>query len=156
MLGNVIAFLASIILAYSGILKNKKKILLFQTIYVTLFVISDIILGGITGAIINVIGMVRNVLCYKNKLGMKEKIIITVVSIILTFMFNNLYFIGLLPLIANIIYVWFMNVKNVKKFKLLITFTMVLWFIYDVSIKSYTSGLFDFINIVANIITVLK
>lgn len=36
-------------------------------------VISNIILGGITGAIINALSMLRNILCYKNKLGLKEK-----------------------------------------------------------------------------------
>ena len=49
-----------------------------------------------------------------------------------------------------------MNVNNVKKFKLLIAFTMLMWFIYDIVIKSYTSAIFDFMNIVANIVTIFQ
>ena len=49
-----------------------------------------------------------------------------------------------------------MNVKNVKKFKLLIAFSMLMWFIYDIVIKSYTSAIFDFMNIVANIVTLFQ
>ena len=35
----------------------------------------------VTGAIINILSCVRNILCYKNKLGLKEKIIITILSV---------------------------------------------------------------------------
>lgn len=119
-------------------------------------VISNIILGGITGAIINALSMVRNILCYKNKLGLKEKIIITILAIILTFKFNNLGYIGLLPLISTVSYIWLMSIEDVRKFKLLIIFTMLMWLIYDVVIKSYTSAIFDFMNIIANMLTLLQ
>lgn len=155
-IGNIIALVASILMVYSGMLKQKKKILYFQTLQIGMFVVSNIILGGITGAIINVLSMIRNILCYKDKLGLKEKIIITALSVILTFRFNNLGYIGALPLISTVVYIWLMNIKDVKKFKLLIAFTMFMWFIYDVTIKSYTSAIFDFMGIVANIVTIFQ
>ena len=119
-------------------------------------VISNIILGGITGAIINALSLIRNTLCYKDKLGLKEKVVITILATILTLKFNNLGYIGLLPLISTVTYIWLMNIKNVKRFKLLIIFTMLMWFIYDIVIKSYTSAIFDFMNIVANIVTLFQ
>lgn len=155
-IGNIIALIASILMVYSGMLKQKKKILHFQTVQIGLSVISNIVLGGITGAIINVLSLIRNILCYKDKLGLKEKIVITILATILTLKFNNLGYIGLLPLISTVSYVWLMNIKDVKKFKWLIVFTMLMWFIYDVVIKSYTSAIFDFMNIVANIVTLFQ
>lgn len=155
-IGNIIALIASILMVYSGMLKQKKKILYFQTVQIGMSVISNIILGGITGAIINALSMIRNILCYKNKLGLKEKIIITILAIILTFKFNNLGYIGLLPLISTVSYIWLMNIKDVRKFKLLIIFTMLMWLIYDVVIKSYTSAIFDFMSIIANMLTLLQ
>ena len=155
-IGNIIALIAPILMVYSGMLKQKKKILYFQTVQIGMSVISNIILGGITGAIINALSMIRNILCYKNKLGLKEKIIITILAIILTFKFNNLGYIGLLPLISTVSYIWLMNIKDVRKFKLLIIFTMLMWLIYDVVIKSYTSAIFDFMNIIANMLTLLQ
>ena len=137
-------------------LKQKKKILYFQTVQIGMSVVSNIILDGITGAIINALSMIRNILCYKNKLGLKEKIIITILAIILTFKFNNLGYIGLLPLISTVSYIWLMNIKDVRKFKLLIIFTMLMWLIYYVVIKSYTSAIFDFMNIIANMFTLLQ
>lgn len=153
-IGNIIALIASLLMVYSGIIKQKKKILYIQTIQIGLSVVSNIVLGGIVGAIINALSCIRNILCYKDKLGLKEKIIITILATSLSIVFNNLGVIGILPLISTIVYLWLMNLKDVIKFKILIIFTMVLWLIYDIYIKSYSSAIFDFLNIVANIISI--
>ena len=80
-IGNIIAFIASIIMVYTGYIKEKKKILYVQAIQIGLFVVSNIILGGITGAIINAISCVRNILCYKEKLNTLSKTILIIVSL---------------------------------------------------------------------------
>jgi nicotinamide riboside transporter PnuC len=153
---NLIALIASLFMVYSGILKNKQEILLTQTIQIGLSITSNIILGGITGTIINALSFIRNILCYKNKLNTKLKIILTLLATILTLKFNNLGIIGLLPLISTIIYIWLMSIKKVIGFKIMIIFTMLMWGIYDIHIKSYTSAIFDFCNIIANIISIYQ
>ena len=155
-IGNIVALAASILLVYSGIIKKKKKILYVQSIQIGLFIISNIILGGIPGALMNGVSFIRNILCYKNKLGTEEKVFITIISIVLTIMFNNLGFIGLLPFFATIIYLWGMTIKNVIKFKTLIAITTLLWCVYDFSIQSYTSALFDAMAILSNFITIVE
>ena len=125
-----------------------------QTIQIGLFALSNFILGGITGAIINALGCIKNIIYYKNKLGLREKIIITLLAVILTFIFNNEGFIGLLPLVNTVVYMWLMDVKDIIKFKFLVMFTVILWLIYDLSIMSYTSVAFDFMNIVTNVIAI--
>lgn len=155
-LGNIIALIASILMVYSGILKTKKKILYIQTIQIGLSVVSNAILGGITGAIINILSCVRNILCYKNKLNKVAKTILIFLAIILSFKFNNLGILGTLPLISMVVYILFMNVKDVIKFKYLIIFTMIMWFVYDLYVKSYTSAVFNFVNIIANIISIIQ
>ena len=155
-IGNIIALIASILMVYSGIIKKKKKVLYIQSIQIGLSIISNIVLNGISGAIINTIGFIRNILCYKNKLGIVAKIIITIVSIVLIVWFNNLGLIGYLPLISTVVYLWLMTVKDVTRFKVLIIFTMILWSIYDFTIKSYTACAFDVFTIVTNIIGIIK
>lgn len=155
-IGNIIALVASLLMVYSGVIKQKKKILYIQTIQIGMSVVSNIVLGGIVGAIINALSCIRNILCYKDKLGFKEKIIITILAVGLSLAFNNLGIIGILPLISTIVYLWLMNLKDVIKFKILIIFTMILWLIYDIYIKSYSSAVFDFLNIVANIISIYQ
>lgn len=104
----------------------------------------------------NALSCVRNILCYKNRLGLREKTIITILAIVLSLRFNNLGLIGILPLISTITYLWLITIKDVVKLKALIIFTMVLWFVYDLVIKSYSSSFFDFITVVLNIYSIIK
>lgn len=155
-IGNIIALIASVIMVYSGLLKSKKKILYAQTIQICLSVVSNIVLGGIVGAIVNFISAIRNILCYKDKLNLVSKIIITIFVTGLSIKFNNIGMIGLLPLISTITYLWLMNTKNIVYFKLLIMFTMILWFIYDLFIKSFTSSIFDMMTVITNVYSIIK
>lgn len=155
-IGNIIALIASLIMVGTGLIRNKKKIIYFQSIEIGLYVISNFILGGYPGAIINIINFVRNILCYKDKLGTKEKGIIGLISIILTVLFNNLGIIGYLPLLASLIYLYLMNIKGIIKFKILTIITMIMWFIYDFTIKSYTSSLFDALTVLTSMVAICQ
>ena len=155
-IGNVVALIASIIMVYTGYIKNKNRIIFVQTIQIILMVISNLILGGLTGAISNIVGCIRNILCYKDKLNKVAKIILIVVAIILSFSFNNLGILGLLPLISTVTYIVLMDIKDVVKFKYLIIFTMILWFVFDLYIKSYTSACFDFMTLVVSVISIVQ
>lgn len=155
-IGNIIALIASIAMVYAGILKDKKQILSAQTVQCGLFILSNIILGGIPGAIVNFLSCIRNILCYKGKLGIFEIIILTILSVSLTVIFNELGIIGLLPMISTVLYIFFMNTKSLVKFKILVIFTTVLWLIYDICIKSYTSALFDLFCVITNVISLIQ
>lgn len=155
-IGNIVALVGSVLMAYSGIIKEKQKIIIVQTIQMLMLGISNIILGGIPGAIINSVNCIRNILCYEEKLGFKEKLILVTISVGLSIYFNNLGIIGILPVIATVFYTMLMDMKNVVKFKVLLIFTLILWGIYDIYIKSYTSAIFDFITIGANIFSIYK
>ena len=64
-IGNIVALMASVAMAISGILKDKKHILIVQAIQIGLFIVSNLVLGGYVGAIVNAISLVRNIICYK-------------------------------------------------------------------------------------------
>ena len=148
-IGNVVALLASLFMVYSGILKKKTQILIAQNIQIILLIISNIILGGISGAI-------RNLLYQKKWLKMPVKILLTVISSAIAIKLNTEGLVGYLPLLANAVYIFLMDLKDIKKFKLLLIATMTMWLIYDILIKSYTSAVFDFATIVANITVLIK
>lgn len=148
-IANIVALIASIIMVSIGLIKKKKRIIYYQTIQIGLFVVSNILLGAATGIIINSISCVRNILCYKNKLDKKNKIIIIILSVVTSLLFNNKGIIGLLPLISSVVYIFYMNIKDVVKFKYILIFTLLLWFVYDFYIMSYTSALFDLISAIS-------
>ena len=155
-LGNIVALIASILMLVSGIVKDRKKIIYIQTLQILAFAISDLILGGYTSTIVNLISLARNYWCYKDKLDNTKKTILIILSIVFSLLFNNLGFLGLLPLISTVVYTCFMSTKNTIKLKLLIIFTMILWLIYDIFIQSYISAIFDFFSIIANAVTIYQ
>ena len=60
---NIIDFLAALIQVASGSIKKKAKILMVQILQLLLQGVSMLLLGGITGAISNVLSCLRNYLC---------------------------------------------------------------------------------------------
>lgn len=155
-IGNAVALIAALLMVYVGVLKSKKSILIVQTIDLGLFVVSNIILKGFTGAIISFFSAVRNILCYKNKLNLLAKWALTLVMIGMPALIGDLTLMSLLPVSAAILYLWCMNTQDVVKFKGLIVVTLIAWLFYDLYILSYTSALFDFISVAANIVAIIQ
>ena len=155
-IGNLIALLGSFVMVYSGTIKDKKGTIFVQSIQIALLATSNIVLGGISGFIINSINLIRNIISYKNLLNIKMKIIISIISIILTLVFNKEGLIGYLPLISTLIFTWFMTIKDIIKFKYALAISVFLWLIYDFSIRSYTASLFDAITVVVTLLSIIK
>lgn len=155
-IGNIIALVASIFMVIAGMLNDRKKILIVQTIQMGLFIVSNIVLKGYTAVVVNAISIIRNLFAYKDKLSDKVTYILLGLTIIFTLIFNNNSFIGLLPLIGTIVFTLNINNKNITKLKLALSFNMFLWLIFDLYIKSFSSALFDFLSMAAGLITVYQ
>lgn len=155
-LGNAIGLIAATFTVFIGLIKSKEKMLATQTVQISLFVIADAVLGGISGVIVNVLGAIRNILCSKNLLTKNIKIIFIIANIVLGLVFNNSGIIGLFPVISAVIYILYMDEKDISKFKLLVAVTMFLWLIYDLSIKLYVSSILDTLGILTNLLSIYK
>ncbi len=155
-IANIIDFIASLIQIYTGMIKDKGKILVFQTIQLGIQIISMLLLGAVPGAISNVLSCVRNYLCYKNVFTWPIKIILIVLSLVLTVPFNNQGLLGYLPFAVCTIYVLLMDTKDPIKFKLLCTLTFVPWVFYFFIIKSYTGAFFAASTVATSTWTLIK
>ena len=155
-IANIIDFLASMVQIYTGTVKDKAKILLLQILQLGMQTVSMLLLGAIPGAISNVLSCIRNYLCYKDVFTWPVKIVLIVISFVLTVAFNNQGLLGYLPFAVCTVYVLFMDMKNEIKFKLLVTLTFVPWMVYYLVIKSYTGALFAAITIVTSFWTLYK
>lgn len=155
-LGNVISFFASLFMVYSGLVLKKDKIIYYQSIQMLLFMVSNLILGGITGALTNGFEIIRNILCYYNKLNFKWKMVIIATSIIFIIYFNNLGIVGYLPLISLILYTLFIDTKSVIRLKLVMIFVTVLWIIYSFYINSYVSIVFNVFTVISTVISMFR
>lgn len=152
-IANGICFISSMLMLLVGLLKNKKKILLVQLVQMILSIISNILLGSLTGCTMNVLGCVRNIILYFKDIGLVLQIILIIASLSLSLPFNTLGFIGLLPVIANVTFLLLMNIKDNAKFKYMLAFTTFLWCIHDLYIQAYVYSFFDLITVISHLIT---
>ena len=150
---NVIDFIAALIQVSSGTIKQKAKILVVQTIQLLMQAVSMLLLGGVTGAVSNVLSCYRNYLCYKEQLNGFWKSILIVASAVMTILLNEQGFLGIIPAAVCTIYIMFMDIKDPVKFKLLVTLSFVPWMFYHFALKSYVGAIFDAATILTNVIT---
>lgn len=156
LLGNIICFVAAIMMVFTGIIIKKEKIIVSQMIQMFLLTLGNIVLGSIPGAISDLLGALRNYLYYKGKFNLIIKVIIIILSVIMTLMFNNLGLMGILPIMSIVLYTWFIDAKNIRCFKWIIIITSVMWAIHDFYISSYVMGVMDLLTVVTNFISLFR
>ena len=150
---NVIDFLAALLQVGSGSIKKKDKILAVQIIQLLMQGVSMLLLGGITGAISNVLSCIRNYLCYKEKLNKVWKGILIAASVAMTIAFNNQGWLGVIPVVVCTVYILLMDIKNPIGFKLLVTLSFIPWLIYHFALKAYVATVFDAATIITSAVT---
>jgi hypothetical protein len=148
--GNILSLISCTIMVASGIIKNSQKFLFIQNVELVFAILSNVVLGGYTGAIVSAVSIIVNTLCYKEKLTTKKRVFFVVVQTVLCLIVNELNWIGLLPLFATIIGIVFIT-TDTKKLKIMTIVIMLLWVIYDFTIKSYIGGVFDIITIATSL-----
>lgn len=156
LIGNVFALIASIVMVAIGLIKDKKKTLIFQTLDFGLMSISNIILSGVAGFISNIISIIRNIICIKFDFNTKLKIIFIVCQAIMIYIFNTEGLYAILPVIAVLIYTIFLDTKNPKIFKASICASQAFWAIYDISILNISAFIFDILTIITNLIALYQ
>ena len=153
LIANIIDFLASILMVASGSIKKKAKILAVQIIQLLMQSVSMLLLGGITGAVNNVLSCLRNYICYKEKMNAVWKAVLIVASIALTLLLNDQGLLGLIPVVVCTVYILLMDIKDPIAFKLLVTLTFVPWVFYHFFIGAYVAAIFDTLSVITNAIT---
>ena len=152
-LANIIDFIAAVIQVCSGPIKQKSKILAVQILQLLLQAVSMLLLGGITGAISNVLSCLRNYLCYKEKLTAFWKVFLIAASIAMTVLLNTQGLLGMLPAAVCTVFILLMDVKDPVKFKLLVTLSFIPWVFYHFLLGSYVGAVFDVATILTSGLT---
>ena len=153
---NIIDFLAALIQVGTGAVKKKSRILILQIVQLLMQGVAMLLLGGVTGAVSNVLSCVRNYICYKEKLNIFWKLFFIIASIVMTVLLNNQGLLGMIPAAVCIVYIIFMDIKDPIRFKILVMLTFIPWLFYHFILGSYTGAASDAATIVANIVTILR
>lgn len=154
-IGNVFGFLGGGMMALLGLFKKKKNIIIGQTIQCILMTISNLVLGGISGALVDFVQVFRGIFEYKKKTTTAVKIVIIVLIVGLNILFGVNDIIMWFPVIASCVLTWFYDSKNVILLKSLIGGGQLLWAIFDLSILNFAPLVFDLISVVTTIISLV-
>jgi len=150
---NIIDFAASMVQIYSGVVKEKKKILFWQTLQLGMQTFSMTLLGAFTGAISNVLSVVRNLLGYYDRINWPVKLLLIGVQLVLTLRFGDATLVTWLPFLVCTVYILFMDTKDPIRFKILVTVTFVPWVFYYLVYHSYTGAFFAAMTVVTNLVS---
>ena len=153
LIANIIDFLASMLQVASGSIKKKARILVVQIIQLLMQATSMLLVGGITGAVNNVLSCFRNYLCYKEKLNWAWKALLIAASVALTLLLNDQGLLGILPVAICTVYILLMDLKDPIAFKLLVTLTFVPWVFYHFFLGLYVAAVFDVLSVITNAVT---
>lgn len=155
-IGNAISLVGACIMVATGFIKKKEHVLAAQCAQFGIMGIGNLVLGGITGLISNLVSILRNLICLKFKFTIPLKLIFIAIQIGLSAYFNNLGFIGWLPVIAACLFTWFLDVKSDLGLKFVIIAAEILWIIYDITLLNFTSMTFDILTIISSIIGIIR
>ena len=155
-IGNILGFIGSILMIYSGTLLEKKKILLIEIIQMSIFAFGNLLVGGYHGMLVNLLNICIDVLCYHGKLNLFTKSGLTIGMLLLQINMMDTSFLGTAVILVAVINLWFMNTKNLAFFKSLSIIAMVIWLFYDLSVGLYTSVAFDFATILVNLTSIYR
>ena len=100
-IGNVCSLLAMVTDSISSTRKTAKGVLLVQSLSQLIYFIGTVVLKGYSGAVQNAVSILRNFVAIRD---IRSKYVVWAVvglGVVLGLAFNNLGFMGLLPVIAN-------------------------------------------------------
>lgn len=152
LLGNAISLAGCVLMVAIGFLKKKEQILGAQCVQFALMGAGNLALGAMAGVISNGVSILRNLVLTKTENKTWIKVTFILVQTVLTLFFSSRELIEWLPVIAVVIYTWFLDMKNPVAFKLMIIGLQVLWTVYDFYHQNYVAFTFDLFTITSTTI----
>lgn len=150
--GNICSLLAMVTDSISSTRKTATGVLWVQNASQLFYCIGAVVLKGYSGAVQNVVSVVRNLVVIY---GVNSKLIewiLLILGVILGLVFNNLGWVGLLPVIANLQYTLavFRFHDNERAIKISFLLSAVMFSVFSVAIINIV-GLFT--NLVVAVTT---
>lgn len=152
LIGNGISFIGCLIMVSIGFLKKKSHILAAQSVQCAFMGLGNLILGGVSGFICNMVTILRNLAFVKLPATTAMKLIFIALQVALSLGSLGDGFVSWLPILAAALFTWFLDTKSEAKLKLVILTTQVMWLIYDLYYRNYVASSFDVMTFVSNLI----
>ena len=123
--GNILSFAGCTLMVLVGLIKDKRRILYTQCVQFTLQGAANLILGGTSGFIANIVSIVRNLVFSKWKSSLWLKIGFIILQLLLALSTLAEGAIALLPIASTVLFTWFIDTKSEVKLKIVIISTQI-------------------------------
>lgn len=158
-IGNILGFTGSILMVGIGFMHKREYILIGQNVQFIIMGIGNLVLGGISGFIANIVSVIRNVFFLKYDMTKGWKIFFVALQVVVSLAF--LYFgsfrwAELLPIISAVTYTSFLDTEKPSTLKIVLTVCQVMWLVYDICLMNYAAAVFDVLTIGANIVGLMR
>ncbi|SKB91814.1 inner membrane protein [Lachnospiraceae bacterium] len=159
LIGNIVIFIGALFMVAIGLIKNKKNILIAQNFQFLIMGIGNLILGGTSGFISNIVSIARNIFCLKFELTTPWKVFFVFMQAAVSGFF--MYFTGfsaweLLPITAAILFTWMLDTDRASVLKIVIILAQFMWLGYDFHIHSVTGMFFDSMTVLSNLVGLVR
>jgi hypothetical protein len=144
-----------ILMVAIGFVRKKERVISLQCFQFGLLGLSNLILGATSGFISGLVSVARNLIFPRTKGGLLLKLLFINVQVLLTLLMGMDGLISLLPLLAGVLFTWFIDTKSDGQLKVVIICAQVLWAVYDAYYRNYVAFSFDLMTIVANVVGIL-
>jgi len=155
-LSQILAVFATISIGCTYFVNDKVKVLIFCLLYCIFYGTHYLLLGAITGFLVTLVSLIRNIIFYinskKNKQNSKVLLIILIIFALISGLFSYKNIFSLLPIIASIISTYSVWQDDIKKYKYLALPVGVCYLGYAISINSYASIITETILLITVIV----
>lgn len=152
LLGNLLSLVGCFMMVAIGLVKKKEKILAYQCVQFTFMGLGNLALGAVSGTVANLVGIVRNLVFAKTKGGFWLKVLFIAIQLGFTAAGWNGQAIEVLPIVATVLFVAFLDTGSDLIFKLVNMGCMVMWATYDMHYRNYVAFVCDILTIVSSAI----
>ena len=150
--GNAVSMIGCLIMVGIGFLKRKQHILLAQSVQCLFMGAGNLILGGVSGFVSNVVTLLRNLVFSKRNVTVPLKVFFIALQIVLSLGSLDAGWIAWLPVLAAAVFTWFLDTQSETRLKVVILFSQVMWLIYDIHYLNYVATTFDVLTMCSNLI----
>ena len=157
-LGNVCSLLAMVTDSVSATRKTAKGVLMAQIASQVIYCTGAILLKGYSSAVQNVVSIGRNVVAIRKIDSKVIEWILVLLGVVFGIVFNNLGWIGLLPVIANLEYTLAVFKFKDKERALKIAFTICvgMFVIFNLAILNFVGAASNLFVMITALVTLLK
>lgn len=149
LIGNIISLLGCVLMVCIGLIKEKKKILSAQCLQFVFMGAGNLILGGFTGFIANLVSLVRNLVFTWKQSSVPLKMAFVALQLLLSARGLGGDVISWLPVLATVLFTWFIDLKSEVLLKIVILICQVMWLVYDFFHHNYVSMSFDVLTMIS-------